>query len=317
VDEYRWLHDRADPAVLAYLEAENSYTAESLRHTESLQEALYRELLGRIRESDLSVPQHDRGWWYYTRTEAGLEYPLYCRRPGTLEAPETIYLDQNALAEGHAYHALGGMDVSPDGRLLLYLEDFTARREYTLSVKDLATGAIVDRIAGVWNGTAWAEDNRTFFYTTADSAGRGDTVWRHVLGTPPTADARVFHEADVRNTVTLSRSRSGRCVFISTDSFTSSEWYWIPTDDPAAAPRLIAPRRPGVEYTVAHVEGGFLILTNDGARITRKLRAPRRRTPAPSGGPTGCPTGRTSSWKASRPSGASWWWSNVPGGCTA
>ncbi len=140
-------------------------------------------MLGRIKETDLSVPWRYRGYWYYSRTEKGKNYPIYCRRKGSLDAREEVILDQNQLAAGKAFHALGGVDVSPDGNMLLYLEDTTAFRIYTLHVKDLRTGALLPgSISNVWNGTAWANDNRTFFYTRADSAKRAYQIWRHQLG---------------------------------------------------------------------------------------------------------------------------------------
>ncbi len=242
-DNYFWLREKTNPEVIAYLEAENAYTAEHMRHTEALQSTLYDEMLGRIKQSDLSVPVRDNGWYYYTRTEQGKAYTIYARRKGSLSAPEQIYFDQNKEAEGKAYYGLGGMDVSPNGRLLLYLEDTTAFREYTLKVKDLETGEILDQIDHVWNGTAWADDNRTFFYMTADSAKRGDTVWRHVIGTPRSDDVEVFHESNVLNNAGVNRSRSGKYIFIAADGFTSSEWRMIPTADPTAEPRILAPRR--------------------------------------------------------------------------
>ena len=196
-DEYGWLREKGTPEVTAYLEAENAYTEAGTAHTAALRETLYNELLGRIKESDQDVPARDGGYWYYTRTEEGKAYPVFCRKKGTLEAAEEVYLDQNALADGKKFHALGGMDVSPDGTTLLYLEDLTAFREYTLHVKDLSTGRILESISDVWNGTAWADDNRTFFYTRADAAKRGNTIWRHVLGTPRDADVKVFEEPNV------------------------------------------------------------------------------------------------------------------------
>ena len=274
VDDYFWLREKTNPAVVAYLEAENAWTTAALRHTEPLQEHLYQEMLARVKETDLSVPYREGGWWYYSRTEQGKAYPIFARKRGSLKAAEEIYFDQNAAAEGKQFHELGGMDVSPDGRLLLYLEDTTAFREYTLYVKDLETGEIVDRIPQVWNGTAWADDNRTFFYMTADAAKRGNTVWRHVIGTPRDQDARVFEEEDVLNHVSVLRARSGKYVLIASEGFTSSEWRLIPTADPTAAPRVIAPRRAGVEYTVEHAAGFFLICTNDGAVNFRVARAP-------------------------------------------
>ena len=274
VDNYFWLREKQNPEVMSYLEAENAYTAAGMRHTEALQERIYHELLGRIKETDLSVPYRQGGFWYYTRTEQGKAYPIYCRRPGTLDAPEQVILDQNALAQGHRFHALGGFDVSPNGGLLLYLEDTTAFRVYTLYVKDLATGQITDAIPNVWNGTAWADDNRTFFYMTADSAKRGNAVWRHVLGTPRTADMKVFQEDNVLDNVTVFRARSGKYVFIPADGFTSSEWRVIPTATPTAEPRVLAPRRPGVEYEVDHGDGFFYLYTNDGARNFKIVRIP-------------------------------------------
>jgi len=274
VDDYFWLREKTNPEVTAYLEAENAYTTQKMKHTEALQDKLYQEMLGRIKETDLSVPVFDTGWWYYSRTEQGKNYPIFCRKRGSLSAPEEVYLDQNALAEGKKFHALGGVDVSPDGETLLYLEDLTAFREYTLYVKDLKTGKIVDQIPNVWNGTAWANDNKTFFYMTADSAKRGNTVWRHVIGTPREQDAKVFQEDNVLNNVGVQRSRSGKYVFITADGFTSSEWRIIPTASPTSEPRVVAARRPNVEYSVDHADGFFLILTNDSATNFRIVKAP-------------------------------------------
>ncbi|HXG43425.1 MAG TPA: S9 family peptidase [Gemmatimonadales bacterium] len=273
-DPYFWLRDRSDPAVVAYLEAENAWAEAGMRHTAELQARLYQEMLGRVQETDVTVPYRHGAWWYYSRTETGRSYPIYCRKRENLEAPEEVYLDQNALAEGQAFHALGGMDVSPDGRFLLYLEDLTGSREYLLSVKDLATGAVVDRIEQVWNGTAWAEDSRTFFYVTADAAKRGHAVWRHVVGTPRDRDTLVFREDDVLYHVSLQRSRSGKYVLIASEAFTSSEWRVIPTARPTEEPRVIASRRPGVEYSVEHGEGWFYVYTNDGATNFKIVRAP-------------------------------------------
>jgi oligopeptidase B len=265
VDCYAWLQDRTDPDVIAHLEAENAFTDAGMEHTAALQEQLYLELLGRIKQTDLTVPWFDRGWWYYTRTEQGKAYPIHCRRRRTLEAAEEIYLDQNQLAEGQSFHALGGTEVSPDGRLLLYLEDTSGFRQYTLFVKDLVTGAVVERIPNAWTGTAWADDSRTFFYLTADAAKRGSTVWRHVLGRPCQLDEKVYDEENILFPVGLSRSKSGRYIFIISDGFTSSEVRIVPTDEPWSPPRVLLPRRDHVEYTVDHVPGMFLVCTNDGA----------------------------------------------------
>jgi oligopeptidase B len=276
VDDYHWLRHKGMPDVTAYLEAENAYVEAGTAHLAALRETLYQEMLGRIKETDTNVPVRDGGYWYYTRTEQGKSYPVYCRRKDTLDAPEEVYLDQNQLAEGRAFHAFGGIDVSPDGRTLLYLEDVTAFREYTLYVKDLSTGRILDTIPSVWNGTAWADDNRTFFYMTPDPAKRGDTVWRHVVGTPREQDEQVFHEPDALNNVFVFRSRSDEYIFIGSDGYTSSEWRAIRSAAPTLPPRIIAPRQPNVEYAVEHGLGAFYLVTNEGARNFRIRRADDR-----------------------------------------
>ena len=275
VDDYFWLREKQNPEVIGYLEAENAWTAQGMRHTEALQEQLYKEILGRVKQSDLSVPARKGAWEYFTRTAEGKAYPDFWRRP-VKGGAEQLMLDQNAIAAGKPYLALEGLDVSPDGRTLLFLQDTTAYREYTLYVKDLSSGALVDSVKGVWNGTAWADDNRTFFYMTADSAKRGNAVWRHVIGTPRTADVNVFRDDDVLNNVGVRRSMSGRYVLLGSTSFTSSEWRVIPTARPTEAPRVIAPRRPDVEYTVEHAGDRFLIRTNDGARNFRIVSASER-----------------------------------------
>jgi oligopeptidase B len=181
-DPYFYMKDRRDARVLTYLHAENAYADALTGHTAALRDSLYREMLGRLKQTDLTVPYRKGDWWYYSRTEEGKSYPILARKRGSLDAREEVLLDQNQLAEGKKYFGLGGVDVSPDGRRLLYLADTTAYREYTLYVKDLDTGRLVDSLRNVWNGTAWADDNRTFFYTTADSAKRGNAIWRHVTG---------------------------------------------------------------------------------------------------------------------------------------
>jgi oligopeptidase B len=274
-DNYFWLREKTNPKVLAYLDSENAYTASAMRHTEALQDKLYHEMLGRIRETDLTVPYRQNGYWYYSRTEQGKAYPILCRRRGSLDAKEEVYLDENALAAGKKFFALGEQEVSPDGGRLAYLQDTTALRVYTLLVKDLRTGrTLADTLGQVVPGLAWANDNRTIFYSTADSARRTNAVWRHVLGQPRSGDVKVFQDDDLLNNVGVGRSKSGKFVFIADDGFTSSEWRVIPTSDPAAAPRVIAPRQANVEYTVDHIDGAFLMVTNDSARNFRIVRIP-------------------------------------------
>ena len=180
-DDYAWLRQKDDPEVLAYLRAENAYADEVMKPTEPFQKALYAEMLGRIKEDDATVPYRRGDYYYYSRTEKGKQYPILCRRHGSLDAPEEITLDLNRLAEGHAFLSLGAYAVSDDGQRLVYTVDFTGAREYTLYVKDLRTGALepdrVERVASV----AWSAAPATFFYVTEDRARRPHRLWRHRL----------------------------------------------------------------------------------------------------------------------------------------
>ena len=275
VDNYFWMREKANPKVISYLESENAYTALSTKRTEPLQDTLYREMLGRVKETDLSVPYLDNGYWYYSRTEKGKNYPILCRKKGSLEAREEVFLDQNALAAAKKFFSVGETEVSPDGARLAYLEDTTALRVYTLYVKDLRTGrTLSDTIAQVVPGLAWASDNRTLFYMTADSARRNNAVWRHVIGEPRAKDVKVFQDDDVLNDVGVQRAKSGKFILISDGGYSSSEWRMIPAAAPTTTARVIAPRKSNVEYSVDHVDGAFLMVTNDGARNFKVVRIP-------------------------------------------
>ena len=265
-DNYFWIREKTNPEVISYLNAENAYTAAKMKHTEALQQKLYDEMLGRIKETDLSVPYRDNGYWYYNRTEKGKSYPIQLRKKGSLDGPEQIVIDENALASGKKFSQLGDWAVSPGGSRFAYLHDTTALRVYTLYITDLATGKrLGDPISSVVPSVAWANDS-TLFYQTADSARRSNAVWRHVIGTPQSSDVKVFQEDDVLNNVGVGRSKSGKYIYISDDGFTSSEARVIPTANPTAAPQVIAARRANVEYSVDDIGDAFLMTTNDGAR---------------------------------------------------
>ena len=273
-DNYFWIREKTNPEVISYLNAENAYTAAKMKHTEALQQRLYDEMLGRIKETDLSVPFRDHGYWYYNRTEKGKSYPIHLRKKGSLDAPEEVIIDENALAAGKKFSQLGDFAVSPGASRLAYLHDTTALRVYTLYVKDLRTGALLgDSISSVVPSVAWANDT-VLFYQTADSARRSNAVWRHVLGTPKSSDVKVFQEDDVLDNVGVSRSKSGKYIYVSDDGFTSSEWRMIPTATPTAMPQVIAMRRPNVEYGIDDIDGFFLMTTNDGARNFKVQRIP-------------------------------------------
>ena len=259
-----------------------------MKHTEALQETLYKELLGRIKETDTAVPYRRDGYWYYTRTQQGQAYPIFCRRKGRWTRLKRSISIRTSSRATRSFTRFGGMDVSPDGRMLLYLEDLTAFREYTLFVKDLTTGRIVDSIPDVWNGTAWAADNRTFFYMRADAAKRGHQVWRHVTGENRATDALVFQEHDVLNDLSVHRSLSGKFIFMPSSGFTSAEWRAVPTAAPLTAPVVIEPRRRNVEYSVDHGNGLFYMLTNDQATNFKVVVAADDLERIPRAGATGC-----------------------------
>jgi oligopeptidase B len=275
VDPYYWLRDRQDPAVRAYLEAENAYADAVTAPEAVLRETLYREIVGRVQETDTSAPTFFKGWWTYTRTVEGLDYEIYCRRRGSMEAPEEVLLDANELAKGHDYFDLGYVERSPDENIVAYAADIDGSELHVLRFRDLARGAdLEDTITGVYYGSAWSGDSKTFFYVKPDAAMRPFQVWRHRLGSPAQQDVLVVQEDDERFELTVELTKSERYVLISSGSQETSEWRILPAGDPEAEPVIIEPRRPGVEYSVDHQEGRFLILTNDGARNFRLMAAP-------------------------------------------
>lgn len=274
VDPYAWLRDKDDPAVLGNLHAENAYTEAMMVDTEGLQETLYHEILGRIQETDLSVPERKDDWWYYTRTEAGKAYPIYCRKRGSLEAPEEVLLDVNALAAGRSFMEVGPLAVSPDHRLLAYGVDVSGYERYTVRIRDLATGEhLPDALDDVDASLAWADDNATLFYTTHDAAHRPYRLYRHRLGEAQAADDLVLEERDARFRVYARRTRSGAFVLVTVNSTRTSECHVLDTRDPAAAPRVIQPREEGVEYAVEHHGARFYVTTNADGAVNFKLMA--------------------------------------------
>jgi oligopeptidase B len=272
-DDYFWMRDKANPEVAAYLEAENAYADAVMKPTEPLQEALYREMLGRIQETDLSVPHRDGGYLYYSRTEEGKQYPILCRKKGSLEAPEEVTLDLNALAEGHKFLSLGAYAVSDDGSLLAYSTDLTGFREYTLRIKDLRTGALLPERIEKCGSVSWAGDNRTLFYTVEDAAKRPHRMYRHAVGTPE-ADALVYEETDELFRVFAGRSHSREFIFLVAASHTTTEVRYLPGDQPDGLWKTLAPREHEHEYDVEHHSDRFFIRTNDQGRNFRLAWAP-------------------------------------------
>ena len=290
VDEWYWLRDRDDPAVTTHLEAENAYTSAATATTAGLRDLLYTEIVGRIQETDLSVPALRSGWWYYNRTFEGLQYPIHCRKPapaghpGLDERPtdadgipgeQVVLLDQNAQAEGHEFFALGGFEVSPDSRLLAYSTDTTGGERYTLRFRDLISGAdLDDTVPDTYYGLAWASDNATVFYTRPDEAMRPYQLWRHRIGTDPSEDVCIHSEEDQRFFLHVHRDKDGSHLICSLHSQVTSESRVLRADHPDAAWMVVEPRRQGIEYAIEHHRGRFLIVTNDEARNFRLMAAP-------------------------------------------
>jgi oligopeptidase B len=271
-DEYFWLREKSNPEVVRHLEAENAYTEEVTKPLAPLRETLYKEMLGRIKETDLSVPVRDRGFFYYSRTEQGKQYPIYCRKKGSLDSPEEIYLDVNELAKGEKFMSLGTLTVSDDGHMLAYSTDNTGFREYRLSVKDLRTGAVLESPVEKVNSVAWAADNRTLFYSIPDAAKRPYRIYRHVVGQKD--DVLLHEEKDERFSVGVSRSRSRGYLFMEIGSLTASEVKFLPATAPTGEWRTIAARSDEHEYDVEHRGDLFYIRTNKGGRNFGLVTAP-------------------------------------------
>jgi oligopeptidase B len=272
IDDYFWLREKKNPDVIAYLEAENAYTAAVMKPTEKLQQKLYQEMLGRIKQTDLTVPYRLGKYVYYSRTEEGKQYPIQCRKLNLPEAKEEITLDLNALAKGQKFLSLGAYQVSDDANLLAYSTDVTGFRQYTLRIKDLRTGELlpdqIDKVVTV----AWAADNQTLFYTAEDAAKRSYRLYRHVLGAK--TDDLVYEEKDERYRVFVSRSRDKAFLFLSSNSSITSEVRALPSSQPQGEWKIVLPREIDHRYQVDHRNGLFYITTNKNAKNYRLVTAP-------------------------------------------
>ena len=271
-DDYFWLRQKDHPDVLAHLRAENAYTDQVIKETEGFREALYRELLGRIKEDDQTAPYRRGDWLYYSRTEKGKQYAIHCRKR-TPDGAEIVTLDLNVLAEGHPFIDLGAYAVSDDGRLLAYTIDVSGFREYTLFVKDLETGAVLpDRVEKV-SAVAWSSDPEVLFYVTEDHAKRAHRLWRHRLGA--TADDLLYDETNELFRLHVWRSRSRAFLFAGSYSFTSTETRFLPAMQPHGVWQVLHPREKDHEYHVDHAGDLFYVRTNgDGLRNYRLVTAP-------------------------------------------
>jgi len=275
VDNYFWLRDKSNPEVIRYLEAENAYTEAVMQHTKKLQEKLYREMKGRIKESDMSVPEKIDDYYYYTRTEEGKQYRIHCRKKGSLEAPEELLLDENTLATGHEYFRIGNFEPSPDHTLLAYSTDTTGAETYTLCVKNLQTGQLLpEQISNTYYSLAWANDNRTFFYSVLDSTMRPYRLYRHTLGNDPQKDELVYEEKDLAYYLSVSKTKSRAFILMNLGSQVTSEVHYLKADDPHGQFKIVHPRQHGMEYSVEHHGDQFYIVTNDEAKNFKVVAAP-------------------------------------------
>ena len=278
MDDYYWLRDdtRQSSEVLDYLRAENTYRDAVMAPTRGLQQKLYDELIGRIKPDDASVPVNEHGYWYYTRFVPGQDYPIYARRKGELTAAEEIMLDGNAMAAGHEYFQIGAAEVSRDGRLLAYTEDDVGRRQYTLKIKDLATGALLhDSLTNVEPQFVWAADNKTLLYVEKDPVTLLSVrVHKHRLGADQTQDALVYEEADHSYYMDVGVSRSEKYLFIALQSTQQSEVRYADASDPQLHFKTLLAREANLEYHVDAIGEDFIIRTNWQAPNFRIMRTP-------------------------------------------
>lgn len=272
-DDYFWLREKQNPEVIKYLEDENAYTEQTMKPFKELQESLYKEMLGHIKQSDLTVPSRIGEYYYYSRTEEGKQYPYQCRKKGNLQAKEEILLDLNKLAEGHSYLGLGEYRVSDDGNLLAYSIDTTGYRQYTLHVKDLRSGQTLGENIERVGSVVWATDNKTLFYTTEDAVSkRSDKFWRHALGSDKSD--LLYEEKDELFDVAAGRSLDKKMIFMGSYAKTSREFRYLRADNPAGEFKIVLPRQEGHEYDVDHYKGLFYITTNKDAKNFRIVTAP-------------------------------------------
>jgi oligopeptidase B len=277
-DDYAWLRDKSNPDVTSYLEAENTYAEAMTAELAGLRDDLYKEMLSHIKQTDESVPFRDGDWWYYSRTEEGKQYAIFCRKRGTSAGPEgeeNVILDGNLLAEGHAFFAIGGTDISDDGRWLAYTTDITGFRQYTLHIKDLETGETLPGEVQRVGSITWAADNTTLFYSVEDEEQKRQfQLFRHTRGTDHATDTLVYQDDDERFNIGAGRTRDGKYIILESSSHTTTECHWLPAERPAGQFAVICPREDEHEYSVDHRNGLWFIRTNDRGRYFRLVSTP-------------------------------------------
>jgi len=280
VDDYYWLRERENPEVIAYLEAENAYRESLMKGTEQFQKDLFDEIVGRIKQDDESVPYKENGYFYYTRYEEGKEYPIFCRREGTMEAREEILANVNEMAEGYSYYQVGGLSVSPNNRYMALGIDTVSRRKYTIYIKDLETGKMLeDRIPLTTGGASWASDNLTLFYTQKDDETlRSKAIFRHSKGSDASSDVLVYEETDETFGTSVYKSKSKKYMVIACYSTLTTEFRFLSADDPEGEFQVFQARVRGLEYNISHYGDHFYIITNLDATNFRLMKTPVKQT---------------------------------------
>jgi oligopeptidase B len=273
-DDYAWLRERTNPRVVKYLEAENAFAEQSTSDEKPFAEKLYNETLSHIKQTDTAVPYRKRGYWYYSRTEEGKQYPILCRKKETLNAPEEVMLDVNQLAQGEKFMSVANAEVSDDNNLLAYLSDNVGFRQYRLHVKDLRTGKVLPDTAERVDSIAWAADNKTIFYSTEDAqTKRGNLIYRHVLGAAA-ADPVIYDEKDERYDVYVTRMRDSRYLMMTSESHVTTEERFLDAKTPNGEWKILEPRKEGVRYYADEANGLFYIRVNDTDPSFRLVTAP-------------------------------------------
>jgi len=272
IDPYYWLSQRDNPKVIEYLKAENAYKEAVMKHTEKLQDKLYNEIIGRIKKTDISVPYLDNGYFYYSRFEEGDDYPVYSRKKGSLDAEEEVMLDVQEMSKGHSFYSVAGLSVSQNNNYLAYGVDTVSRRKYTIHIKNLSTGeTLEDAIPNTTGRAVWANDNKTLFYTTKDDTLRAFKIFRHIMGTDASQDVEIYHEKDNTFSTTIYKTKSDRFLIIASYQTLSSEMRYLDANNPTGEFKIFQEREKDHEYSIAHYQDRFYIVTNWNAKNFRLM----------------------------------------------
>jgi len=275
IDNYYWMNQREDPNVINYLKLENEYTNSMLEHTSGFQETLFNEIVGRIKQTDKSVPYKDNGYYYYSRYDEGKEHPIYCRKKDNLQSKEEILLDVNEMADGYCYFHVAELSVSPNNQLLSFGVDTLSRRKYDIFIKNLMTGEILqDKISNTVGSSVWANDSKTMYYERKDETLRPYKIMKHKLGENSASDTEVYEEKDPTFRCYVNKSKSKKYIIIGCYQSLSNEYYFLESDNPDDSFKLFYPRERNLEYSISHYEDKFYLVTNLNAKNFKLMETP-------------------------------------------